>query len=127
MRLTATQRTRSRQLRKDMTDAERALWQELRDREKFSIKFRRQFPIGQYIADFVCLEHRLIVEVDGGQHLQSADDDQRTRWLELNGFRVLRFWNNDVLKNRQGVCEAIWQELRKASIPAEQNAKSERD
>ncbi|MFN4291259.1 MAG: endonuclease domain-containing protein [Permianibacter sp.] len=111
MRQSQQQRNRARQLRKSMTDAERLLWRELRNPEKFSAKFRRQCPIGPYVVDFVCLEQRLIIEVDGSQHQQSDHDVQRTEWLEKNGFRVLRFWNNEVMQNRSAVCEVIWQAL----------------
>ena len=113
MRQSQQQRNRARQLRKSMTNAERLLWCELRDPDRFSAKFRRQCPIGPYIVDFICLEQRLIIEVDGSQHQQSERDVQRTEWLKQNGFRVLRFWNNEVLEQRQTVCEVIWQTLRK--------------
>ena len=111
MQNTYQQRNRARQLRKEMTDAERLLWRELRDPERFPAKFRRQSPIGHYIVDFVCLEKRLVIEVDGSQHQQSDRDEQRTQWLEQSGFRVLRFWNNDVIQNRAAVCEEIWRAL----------------
>ncbi|MFZ5842588.1 MAG: endonuclease domain-containing protein [Pseudomonadota bacterium] len=111
MQQTPLQRNRARQLRKSMTDAERLLWRELRNPENFSAKFRRPCPIGPYVVDFVCLEQRLIIEVDGSQHQQSDHDVQRTEWLEKNGFRVLRFWNNEVMQNRSAVCEVIWQSL----------------
>jgi len=101
---------RQRTLRKNMTDAERALWQALRGRQVLGLKFRRQHPFGDYILDFVCLEHKLIIEVDGGQHSEQADyDERRTRELQKAGFRVLRFWNNEVLQNLEGVKEKIWQ------------------
>jgi very-short-patch-repair endonuclease len=90
-----------------MTDAERKLWFALRDRRLASIKFRRQVPVGPFIADFACYESKLIIEVDGGQHADSATDARRNHWLTQNGFRVLRFWNNDVLKNLHGVLERI--------------------
>ena len=96
---------RARQLRKNMTDAERRLWYHLRARRFLGLKFRRQQPIGNYIVDFVCFEKKIIIEVDGGQHLeQQADyDAKRTSWLEGQGFRVFRFWNNDVLKDTDAV------------------------
>lgn len=71
------------------------------------VKFRRQQPIGQFIVDFVCLERKIIIEVDGGQHAEQQSDSQRTRWLEDQGFRVLRFWNNEVLSNIDGVVQVI--------------------
>ncbi len=95
-----------------MTDAEQALWRHLRDRQVDGYRFRRQVPIGTYIADFACLERRLIVEVDGGQHaINEADDKIRDAWLEREGYRVLRFWNNDVLSNRNGVLQRISEAL----------------
>ena len=95
-----------------MTDAEQALWRSLRDRQVEGYRFRRQVPIGTYIADFACLEKRLIVEVDGGQHaINEADDKIRDAWLEREGYRALRFWNNDVLSNRNGVLQRISEAL----------------
>ena len=103
---------RARQLRRNLTDAEKQLWRRLRQQQISSCKFRRQQPIGRYIADFVCFEKKLIVEVDGGQHADHASaDSRRTIWLEGQGFRVLRFWNHDVLRNLDGVVEAIQQTL----------------
>ena len=108
MRLTPIQRERSRQLRATMTDAERKLWSVLRDRQLQGLRFRRQFPLMQFIVDFVCLEVRLIVEVDGGQHdAQGEYDKARDRLLKEQGFRVLRVWNNEVMQNIAGVVEAI--------------------
>jgi very-short-patch-repair endonuclease len=99
----------SRRLRHEMTDAEKLLWQHLRKKQVSPYKFRRQHPLGNYIVDFICLEATLILEVDGGQHAESADEDAiRTRWLESKGFRVMRFWNNDVLNNIEGVMLVIW-------------------
>jgi very-short-patch-repair endonuclease len=98
----------ARNLRKTQTDAERLLWQHLRNRQLCSQKFRRQFPIDSFIADFVCLEVKLIVELDGGQHAEQVEYDQyRTEQLQKRGFTVLRFWNNDVLQNTMGILEAI--------------------
>jgi len=98
----------ARSLRSDMTDAERLLWRHLRQRQIERCKFRRQHPIGHYIVDFACLEACLIVEVDGGQHAERKEyDTERTTWLEGQGFRVLRFWNTDVLENIDGVREAV--------------------
>ena len=98
----------SRQLRAGMTDAERVLWRYLRSRQRHGIKFRRQHPIGCYIADFACLDARLVIEIDGGQHSEQAGEDaHRTRALALRGYQVLRFWNNEVLDNLAGVVEAI--------------------
>src|SRR5437899_1689174 len=89
----------AQRLRREMTDAERKLWSALRSRQMEGAKFRRQQPIGPFIADFVCQERRLIIEADGGQHAESSTDDRRTAFLESKGYRVLRFWNNDILQN----------------------------
>ena len=98
----------ARALRNNLTDAEQRLWQKLKRRQIATMKFRRQQPIGAFIVDFVCFERRLIVEVDGGQHAEQAPyDEQRTRWLEAQGYLVLRFWNNDVLANTEAVAQAI--------------------
>ena len=84
------------------------MWSALRNRQMSGKRFRRQMPIGPYIVDFVCLENKLIIEVDGGQHTQNADyDAERTAWLEAEGFRVIRFWNNQVLEEKEAVREAI--------------------
>lgn len=99
-------------MRRDLTDAEKQLWQRLRDQQIDGYKFRRQQPIGRYIADFVCFEKKLVIEVDGGQHADHAlADSRRTIWLEGQGFRVLRLWNHDVLGNLAGAVEAIQQAL----------------
>jgi very-short-patch-repair endonuclease len=94
-------------LRGNMTDAERRLWYFLRAHRFKGTKFKRQATIGKYIVDFVCFEKHLVIEVDGGQHADNPADQQRTRWLEDQGFRVLRFWNNEVLKNTGGVLDSI--------------------
>ena len=95
-------------LRNNMTDAEQMLWQRLRDRRLGGHKFRRQVTIDPFIVDFLCIQHRLIVEVDGGQHAEQIEHDvARTAWLETQGYRVLRFWNNEVLGNRDGVTQVI--------------------
>ena len=91
-----------------MTEAELALWRNLRLRQLIGCKFRRQQPIGNYIVDFVCFEKQLIIEIDGGQHsLQSTYDCERNEWLLKEGFRVLRFWNNQVLEEIEAVKEII--------------------
>ncbi|MFY9261508.1 MAG: DUF559 domain-containing protein [Gallionella sp.] len=87
----------SRQLRHEMTDAEQCLWRHLRMRQIRGIKFRRQHPVGRYILDFACLEKRIAVELDGSQHIENTEkDDVRTQWLAAQGWRVLRFWNNEI-------------------------------
>jgi len=94
--------------RRNLTDTERFLWKHLRARRIEGYKFRRQEPIGHYIADFVCQEARMIVEVDGGQHsVERGKDFERDRWFEEQGYKVLRFWNNEVLTNINGVLEVI--------------------
>lgn len=107
----------ARHLRKNLTDAEQHLWRHLRLRQIEEHKFRRQHPIGNYIADFVCIERKLIVEVDGGQHAEQLDyDAARTAWLEAQGYRVLRFWNNEVLQNIEGVVTVIRAALGKDTV-----------
>ena len=107
-------RRRARQLRKNATDAERLLWRQLRLWQIDGFKFRRQQPLGNYIVDFVSLEKRLIIEVDGGQHAEDVNyDTDRDAWLRNQGFVILRFWNNDVLKNIDGVVEVIAKNLQK--------------
>ena len=98
--------SRSRTLRKNATDAERKLWSVLRARQLNGFKFRKQVEIDGYIVDFLCSERRLIVEVDGGQHSPERDA-RRTAYLESQGFRLIRFWNNDVLQNLDGVWTMI--------------------
>jgi very-short-patch-repair endonuclease len=97
----------ARRLRVMMTDAERRLWSALRSRRLDGFKFRRQHPLGNYILDFACVEHRLVIEADGGQHADDPADARRTAWLESQGWRVVRFWNNDILANTDGVLDAI--------------------
>ncbi|MFC5697614.1 endonuclease domain-containing protein [Pseudomonas sp. GCM10022186] len=98
----------AKQLRTGQTDAEQRLWQHLRAKRLQGLKFRRQKPLGPYILDFICQERMLVVEVDGGQHLESASDRARDEWLARRGFRVLRFWNHEVLSQTDAVLEAIW-------------------
>ncbi len=102
----------ARKLRSQTTDAESCLWHALRNRQVNGLKFKRQAPFGPYIADFVCIEAGLIVEADGGQHaVQAEADEARTKYFEEGGYRVLRFWNNEVLANLEGVLETIACEL----------------
>ena len=96
----------ARNLRKNSTDAENLLWRYLRAGRLEGLKFRRQQPIGNYIVDFVCFEKRLVIEVDGGQH-GTEKDSKRDKWFAEQDFRVLRFWNNEVLGNISGVLEVI--------------------
>jgi very-short-patch-repair endonuclease len=98
----------ARQLRRNQTDAERVLWFRLRDRRLAGLKFNRQVPIDRFVVDFVCRDAKLIIELDGGQHDEDrARDANRTEILEAMGYLVLRFWNNDVLRNTEGVLEEI--------------------
>ncbi len=106
-----TMRRRARAMRRSMTDAERKLWFALRDRRFAGFKFRRQVPLGYFIADFVCFEERLVIEVDGGQHADSLWDKRRDRWFAANRFRVMRFWNNEVLSNIEGVMTLLAEAL----------------
>ena len=98
---------RARCLRRDATDAEQFLWKRLRSREIVGYKFVRQQPIGRYIVDFVCREKRLIIEVDGGQHAENAWDQTGDAWLGEHNYRVLRFWNNEIMSNIDGVLQTI--------------------
>jgi very-short-patch-repair endonuclease len=99
--------SRARRLRKNATEAEAALWRKLRSRSLNGFKFVRQEPIGPYTVDFICREQRLVIEVDGGQHADSPHDAVRDEWLTSRNYRVMRFWNNDVLTNMAGVLEVI--------------------
>jgi very-short-patch-repair endonuclease len=102
----------ARAMRRQMTDAEWMLWEALRDRRLEGFKFRRQVPVMGYILDFVCFEARLVVEVDGAQHAESTRDVRRDAILGAEGFLTLRFWNDNVLENADGVCVAILEQLR---------------
>jgi len=102
----------ARRLRRSQTDAEGKLWSKLRDRQVCRAKFRRQHPIGPFVTDFCCVESGLVIELDGGQHATQAQADQRrSAYLERNGYRVLRFWDNEVLTNTAVVLERIFQVL----------------
>ena len=104
---------KARDLRHNATDAERRLWQHLRGRQLQGLKFRRQYPIAGYVADFACIEARLVIELDGGQHSEQAEyDAERTRKMQANGYRVLRFWNDDVLLRTEAVLDEISRCLR---------------
>jgi very-short-patch-repair endonuclease len=102
--------TLARRLRLTPTDAEIRLWSRLRRKQLEGFRFRRQHPLGPYVVDFFCAAAKLIVEVDGGQHAE--DEEARTNWLEARGYRVIRFWNNDVLANTEGVLSTILDALR---------------
>lgn len=107
-----------RKLRRNMTDAELRLWRSLRGRQIDGFKFRRQHPFEDYILDFVCLEAMLVIEVDGGQHASNATaDEARTKNLNGAGFRVLRFWNDEILCDIEAVRESIWKALNEDPSP----------
>ncbi len=101
---------RARSLRRDMTEAERQLWSRLRNRQLENTKFVKQFPVGPYVADFAARSLGLVVELDGGQHSEGKDA-ARTKLIEEHGYRVIRFWNNDVIENIDGVLETIVREI----------------
>lgn len=101
----------ARKLRNNLTEAEKHLWYILRA-ENLGYKFRRQAQIGNYFADFVCYEKKLIIEIDGGQHAESQKDKIREEWLTTQGFKVLRFWNNEVMGNREDVVQKIIEYLK---------------
>ena len=122
--MTHTLTQAARKLRRNMTDAERRLWSRLRAHQ-LGVHFRRQVPLERYVLDFVCFQARLVIEVDGGQHADSDADKQRDAWLMERGFRVLRFWNNDVLGNTEGVLEVVVRALGEAPPPQPSPVKGE--
>jgi very-short-patch-repair endonuclease len=113
--VSSNQRSRARTMRAAPTDAELRLWRLLRDRRLSGIKFRRQVPVGPYIVDFLCVGAKLIVEADGSQHAERPSDKARDAYLESQGWKVLRFWNNEVLQNREGVLETIFAHVNRPS------------
>ncbi|MBS0246339.1 MAG: endonuclease domain-containing protein [Proteobacteria bacterium] len=110
-------RERAKELRGRMTDAERRLWYRLRAHRLNGCKFKRQVPVGPYVVDFASLERKLIIEVDGGQHAQSEADGRRDTFLRGQGYRVIRFWNNDVLRQTDSVLEEIVAAIENAAAP----------
>ncbi|MBI5007398.1 MAG: succinate dehydrogenase assembly factor 2 [Nitrosomonadales bacterium] len=116
----------AKQLRRNMTDAESLLWYHLRGHRLCGMKFKRQQPLGDYIVDFVSFEKRLVIEVDGGQHLESEADKVRDAWLEGQGFRILRFWNNEVLGEAETVLERILQEISPSPPPLSREGRGEK-
>ncbi|MBZ9861450.1 endonuclease domain-containing protein [Mesorhizobium sp. CA12] len=114
--VTPAKRNFARSMRRESTDAEDRLWQELRGRRLDNIKFRRQVPIGRFVADFLCAEAKLVVEIGGSQHAESRHDQERDAELKFRGFRVLRFWNDDVLKDLDAVCDTIIAYVRDESL-----------
>ncbi|MFN0317300.1 MAG: endonuclease domain-containing protein [Burkholderiales bacterium] len=114
-----TLQSRASRLRKNSTDTERFLWQRLRLRQLAGFKFRRQVPIAKYIVDFACVEAKLVIELDGGQHPErTAYDHSRDAIIQAQGFRVLRFWDNEVFETADGVVERILAELMSGPCPA---------
>jgi len=116
---TGTQRRNARIMRAEMTDAEIKLWNELRAHRLMGLGFRRQMPVGKYIVDFACVSHKLIIEVDGSGHGSDGQivcDEERTSYLEENGWLVLRYWNDEVLKNLDDVCSHILAHLREKGV-----------
>jgi len=106
MRLSAKSKAIVKRLRRDMTGAEKKLWYSIR-RKQLGVKFRKQQPLGRYIVDFVCFEKKMIIEIDGGEHFENKDDEIRDEWFKRQGYKILRFWNNDVLTNTDGVIQLI--------------------
>ena len=116
--VSANQRSRARAMRGAPTDSELRLWRLLRDRRLNGFKFRRQVPVGPYIVDFLCVGAKLIVEADGSQHAESVRDNVRDAYLANQGWKVLRFWNNEVLQNREGVLDTIYAHTKPSSGPS---------
>ena len=113
----------ARALRRNLTDAERTLWQKLRNKQLQNLKFRRQQQIGPYIVDFVTFEKKVVIEVDGGQHAVKKDEDQeRDRWLQGQGFEVVRYWNNHILENIESVMDDIIRRVSTHRPPSPQSS-----
>lgn len=105
-------RTRAIELRKELTPAERKLWSKIRN-DQLGVNFRRQHAIGNFIPDFICIEKKLVIELDGSQHLEQEEyDKKRTKYLELQGYKVIRFWNNQVMNEINAVILVIMEELK---------------
>jgi len=110
----------AKSLRRNLTDAEQKLWYHLRAHRFMGRKFKRQKPIGRYVVDFICIEEKLIIELDGGQHSESIEYDQRRdSWLRGQGYTVLRFWNNELMNEMEGVLERIRLALHNETTPSE--------
>jgi adenine-specific DNA-methyltransferase len=115
----AKHRENAKRLRTNQTDAESVFWYNVRARRLAGFKFRRQYPVGSFIADFVCLEAKLIVELDGDQHAVRRDYDRsRDAFLKSKGFHVMRVWNSDLLTNRDGVMDAVLRQLENVDTPS---------
>lgn len=118
----------AKHLRRRGTEAEKLLWNHLRAKQLHCLRFRRQEPIGRYIVDFLCYEVRMVIEVDGGQHAErKLFDKERDDWFVSQGFRVLRFWDNDVLTNIEGVLEKIREQITPSPSPSRQGRGREDD
>ena len=102
---------RARSMRREPTPAERVLWRVLHDRKLAGLKFRRQVQLGRYIVDFACFSPRVVIECDGGQHADNPYDEARDAWLRSQGFKVLRFWNNDIVERASDVADSILREV----------------
>ena len=127
--ISSFRRDTARRLRKNATYAEIKLWRHLRQVPMLGSHFRRQVPVGPYVADFACMASKLLIEVDGEQHGEDqnvARDDARTRWLNAEGYRVIRFWNNEILNNIDGVMEVIYAAVHDASDAEPAHLKHER-
>jgi very-short-patch-repair endonuclease len=116
-RVNKFKRSQARHLRHALTDAEQQLWQLLRSRQLADTKFRRQVPIGPWVVDFMSFEQMLVVEADGSQHADSARDQTRDADLQNRGFRILRFWNNDIIGNADGVLQQIMETIEQSPSP----------
>ena len=128
--VTGLNRFRAKSMRSEMTDAERILWMRLRAHRLHGLSFRRQTPIGPFIADFVCHSQNLVIELDGGQHtigLEIKRDSKRQQWLEAKGYRVLRFWNSDVVRQCDAVVERILETVAYAAPPSRHSLKANDD
>jgi len=116
-------------MRRHPTDAENLLWQSLRAKRFLGLKFKRQEPIGDYIADFICYEKKIVIELDGGQHARKRnelEDKKRDEWMKSQGFKILRIWNHEVLQNLEGLLEHIADECQSPS-PLSSPIKGEED
>ena len=124
--MTHPNRDRARHLRTNMTDTERFVWQRIRYRQIGGFKFRRQHPLGSFIVDFVCLERKLVLELDGGQHAARAEEDaRRTAWLQERGYRVFRVWNVEALQDWEVAEQKIWELLQEPTPHPEQRSCSD--
>jgi very-short-patch-repair endonuclease len=119
-------KAKARRLRRGQTETEKRLWRLLRNRELLGHKFRRQQPLSPFVVDFCCLEKKLVVELDGGQHAERPSlDERRTEWLKREGYRLIRFWDNEMFENTQGVLEKIFRHLDGAPSPRPSPLKGE--